>query len=109
MGLTASDDEQTITLRKALHVSGSVVDDETGKPIDVFRVVPGIVWGQGNPISWERDNSQSKSPHDGRTRLTTAKPGCSLTYAVPSKPMATFPTSKADSRSMTMMCTSISN
>jgi hypothetical protein len=77
--LTASDDEIVVRLRKALHVTGTVVDEETGQPIDVFRVVPGIEWGSGRPVTWERQRSQNKS-RGGKIDYfeTWARPG----YAV---------------------------
>ena len=59
--LTASDDEIVITLRKGLHITGTVVDEETGKPIDVFRIVTGIVFNGDDRVSWERPNSEMQS------------------------------------------------
>jgi protocatechuate 3,4-dioxygenase beta subunit len=62
MDLTASDDELVVTLRKALHVTGTVVDEDTGKSIDKFRVVTGIQWNNGDDrVSWERQRSENKS------------------------------------------------
>jgi thiol-disulfide isomerase/thioredoxin len=50
---TASDKESVFTLRKPLKVRGDVVDAETGKPVESFRVVPGIAFNDQR-ISWER-------------------------------------------------------
>ncbi len=63
--LTASDDEIVVHLRKALHVTGTVVDEETGQPVDTFRVVRGIDWRSGQPITWERRNTD-KPDHNGK-------------------------------------------
>jgi uncharacterized GH25 family protein/peroxiredoxin len=40
--LTASDDEQTITLYPELLIRGTVVDEETGKPVDKFQYCSGF-------------------------------------------------------------------
>ena len=38
-----------------------MVDEETGKPIDKFRVVTGIVFNGNDRVSWERPNSETRS------------------------------------------------
>ena len=58
--LVASDKEIVIKLRKALRVSGTVVDLETGKPIEKFQVIRGIMWDAKN-VQWERNRSQIPS------------------------------------------------
>lgn len=54
-----SDQEQTFTLKPPLHVTGTVVDSESGKPVEGFKVIQGTDWGRGQqPISWDRRESQ---------------------------------------------------
>ena len=54
--LSATDPNPVITLNRPLRVRGSVVDAETGRPIDTFNVVPGETWqGQGENIHWWGD------------------------------------------------------
>jgi peroxiredoxin len=45
-------------------VSGTVVDAETGKPVESFAVIQGIDWANGTPISWDR-RSASVRPRPG--------------------------------------------
>jgi protocatechuate 3,4-dioxygenase beta subunit len=55
VALKPSETEQLITLGDQLRVTGSVVDAETGKPIDGARVIQGIDWwGHGGNVSWQR-------------------------------------------------------
>ena len=42
--LIASDEERTITLYPELAIHGNVADEETGKPIDAFRIFRGYRW-----------------------------------------------------------------
>ena len=58
--LVVSDKEIVITLRKALRVSGTVVDRETGKAIDQFQVIRGVMWDERN-VQWERIRNQKPS------------------------------------------------
>ncbi len=58
--LVASDKEIVIRLRKALRVSGTVVDRETGKAIEQFQVIRGIMWDAKN-VQWERNRGQIPS------------------------------------------------
>jgi 5-hydroxyisourate hydrolase-like protein (transthyretin family)/peroxiredoxin len=60
--VTASDKEVTLTLRQPLKVRGTVVDAETGKPVDSFRVVQGITFDDKR-ISWQR--RQGRPDGDG--------------------------------------------
>ena len=55
--LSVSDPNPIITLNRPVRVRGSVVDAETGRPIDTFNVVPGETWeGRGDNIHWWRDS-----------------------------------------------------
>lgn len=57
----AGSDGATITLHRPLRLRGSVVDAETGKPIETFMLIPG--WGPDRPgghVSWRRDGSAKK-------------------------------------------------
>ena len=49
------DHENLITLRRPPRVTGSVVDAETGEPVESFTVVPGTRRSAGQPISLARD------------------------------------------------------
>jgi thiol-disulfide isomerase/thioredoxin len=51
--MTASDQELLVTLNKPLVVRGRVVDAETGKPVESFKVVKGIAFDD-NRIHWQR-------------------------------------------------------
>lgn len=66
--LTAGDGEQTVTLVPQLKVTGSVVDAQSGKPIEKFRVVRG--WtskGSGRTAPfWTRDDSHSPAGENGK-------------------------------------------
>jgi thiol-disulfide isomerase/thioredoxin/uncharacterized GH25 family protein len=62
---TASDQERVFTLRKPLKVRGEVVDAETGKPVESFKVVQGITFDDKR-ISWQRRDREG--PDAGATR-----------------------------------------
>jgi len=71
--LVASDKEVLITLRKPQKISGSVVDDQTGQPIEKFKVVTGIKWQDtGQPIYWDDRSAQSGA--DGQYQVTFDEP-----------------------------------
>jgi hypothetical protein len=55
VSLKASDAEHVITLLPPLRMKGKVVDAETGKPVEAFRAIHGIDFGQGaDRASWNR-------------------------------------------------------
>ncbi len=70
--IKASDEEVTITLLKPLKVGGSVVDDETGKPVEAFTVTPGIDWGNGRAPYWELQSARRQS--SGRYEFEFGEP-----------------------------------
>src|SRR5262249_35088195 len=47
--MVASPEEKSITMRRALHIHGGVVDVETGRAIKPFTLIPGYAWGDGSP------------------------------------------------------------
>ena len=56
--LEPSDVGPAITLHRPIRLRGTVVDAETGKPVDTFTLIPG--WGPDRPgasVSWRRDGS----------------------------------------------------
>jgi thiol-disulfide isomerase/thioredoxin/uncharacterized GH25 family protein len=56
VSVTADGSEQTRTINSLFHISGSVVDAKTGRPIDRFDVVPVEYWvGTEIPNIWRRD------------------------------------------------------
>ena len=57
-------DANVITLRRPTHVTGSVVDAKTGKPIPSFKVVPGTQRSAGQPMYISRDMAATFS--DGK-------------------------------------------
>jgi len=54
--LTATGQEQTVTLLPEVKVSGTVVDDRSGKPVEKFRVLNGWTSPGSGPF-WERDGN----------------------------------------------------
>ena len=54
---TPGDGETTVTLGRPVVIRGTVVDAETGAPVESFSAVPGIFWGERRPIHWERRNA----------------------------------------------------
>jgi protocatechuate 3,4-dioxygenase beta subunit len=71
-GMTASDQEYTITMNPVLRVKGRIVDAETGRPIPKFTLYPGIDWGDGRPVYWER--RQAKAFADGVYEIMFSEP-----------------------------------
>jgi hypothetical protein len=71
-GMTASQEEQVITLMPMLRVSGRIVDKATGQPIAKATILPGIDWGGGQPVSWDR--CAAKPCTDGRYDITFIDP-----------------------------------
>ncbi|MDP9173324.1 MAG: M56 family metallopeptidase [Planctomycetota bacterium] len=53
----AFDHDNVATLHAAVHVSGTVVDAQTGKPIEKFKIIPGNAPGVGTQPSWDTVNS----------------------------------------------------
>jgi peroxiredoxin/protocatechuate 3,4-dioxygenase beta subunit len=45
-------DEYLIQMRELLRVGGAVVDDETGEPLEGFKVFQGTVWDTSNEVQW---------------------------------------------------------
>lgn len=70
--LVASEKEIVIRLKKALRVSGTVVDETTGKPIDQFHVIRGSMRDTKN-VQWERERHQ-KPMSGGKFSYTVGWP-----------------------------------
>jgi RNA polymerase sigma factor (sigma-70 family) len=70
--LKADGQEHTITMQRALHLSGKVVDATTGNPISVFKVVPGYGEGSGEFV-WHRGNSLRGKNGEFAIDLTEAR------------------------------------
>ena len=68
---SASDPPPTVTLRPELRVIGTVMDDQTAKPIDRFTVVKGWTGpGDKDHVSWERGASSDRTEgHEGKFDL----------------------------------------
>ena len=56
ISIWADGQEHTITMQRALHVTGHVVDATTGDPIPTFQVVPGYGEGSGESV-WNRSET----------------------------------------------------
>lgn len=68
--LVANGQEQTVTLRPELKISGEVVDDLTGKPVDHIKVIGGWISGGGEPF-WDRNSSRAPiHVSEGKFELT---------------------------------------
>jgi protocatechuate 3,4-dioxygenase beta subunit len=70
--MTASDKEYVITMYPVLQIHGRVVDKETGQPIPKFTVIPGIEFGNGQPVLWER--GQRRAFVDGQYEISLSEP-----------------------------------
>ncbi len=55
--LIARDEEYVFTSSRQLTIEGMVVDAETGKPIELYRVVPGLKWPGHTKPHWSRRES----------------------------------------------------
>ncbi|WP_435016739.1 carboxypeptidase regulatory-like domain-containing protein [Tundrisphaera sp. TA3] len=71
----ASDLEQQIALIPPTPVSGTVVDRETGAPIEGFSLSLAAAWQEGSPLIWQRGmdlaGEASRAPGSFRTTLST--------------------------------------
>ncbi|HEY7120113.1 MAG TPA: carboxypeptidase regulatory-like domain-containing protein, partial [Tepidisphaeraceae bacterium] len=76
--ISPSDQEQTFKLTRPMHVAGTVLDAQTGKPVDSFRVLRGTDWGQGQAIYWDRREGRVQSGGKFEFDITYPYPG----YAV---------------------------
>jgi len=83
--LMASDQPLTVTVQPALHVTGTVEDAQTNKPIEAFNVIHGISFGPNQPIAWERNPQNTTVGHAGifDFHLTWSYPGYVLRIEAP--------------------------
>jgi len=77
--LKPSNEEITITLRPPVHVTGVVTDAETGKPVENFKVIQGIDWGNDaqQGIYWWRSGGGgggALTHDDGKFELDITDP-----------------------------------
>jgi RNA polymerase sigma factor (sigma-70 family) len=72
--MVASPEEKSITMRRALHIRGGVVDVETGRAIKPFTLIPGYAWGDGSPPTWEYDQAQQVAGSSYGITLSTIYP-----------------------------------
>ena len=59
-------------------VTGKVTDAETGKPIEKFSVIPGIVWEGRQDTYWERDGAMQFTAGKYETRYSEPRPQVAL-------------------------------
>ncbi|MCP4643136.1 MAG: redoxin domain-containing protein [bacterium] len=52
VALTAADDEIVVTLGGSMKITGTVVDAETGEPVQEFQVFHGFDWGGSGILEW---------------------------------------------------------
>lgn len=64
--LTAADHEIIVRVKRALEVTGTVMDEKTGKPIENFKVVPGVSFNADQPVYWQRVPQMMTVGHDGK-------------------------------------------
>ncbi|MBN2182382.1 MAG: carboxypeptidase regulatory-like domain-containing protein [Sedimentisphaerales bacterium] len=69
-GMRASDKEYVITMYPELKVHGKVTDQQTGRPIPDFQLMPGIDWGNGRAVYWERRNQKAFTDGKYETSFT---------------------------------------
>jgi peroxiredoxin len=67
--VTAGDAEQTFTLRRLMMISGSVVEAQSGTPINIFRLVRGRSYSPDQRISWSYRGTEAK-PYGGTFEFT---------------------------------------
>lgn len=68
-----SDDEIVITLSAPIHVTGTVVDADTGKPINDFKVIQGIAWPNQPEVTWQRWQPEVH-PNEGKFAFDVTSP-----------------------------------
>jgi protocatechuate 3,4-dioxygenase beta subunit len=72
MKIKGGEAERQLTLRPVLHVTGTVVDADTGKPINAFTLTPGILFaqrGEGQrprPLYWESSRAGARTNAAGK-------------------------------------------
>jgi hypothetical protein len=95
--MSPSEKEYVITLRPPQKWHGSVVDAETGKPMESFLVVPG--WqGENSPVFWDRSAASAKKGQNGQYEIEFTQPASarSLSIEVPGYLPAVSPPYKMD-------------
>lgn len=69
---TSGDEPTRFTLLPEMKIHGKVVDAETGKPIEKFRVVVGLLWKE--PTRWFWNDRGSRTLTDGWYEATMNQP-----------------------------------
>lgn len=70
--LSARDDEYEIVLWPTVIVTGHVVDGQSGKAIDNFRIIPGTIWQGEDRVWWQRGEAMAFS--GGHYKVTFREP-----------------------------------
>ncbi len=73
--LTPSPQEYTITMSRPLRIHGTVVDAETGRPIDAFQVVSAIDWANSQAPHWERSGARPMNAGQYERSFSEPYPG----------------------------------
>ena len=72
--MSPSEQEYEITMPDILKIRGKVVDADTNEPISEFKLLSGIDYGDGRPISWRRRSSKTFTQSHYETRFTNPHP-----------------------------------
>ena len=67
--VTANDLEQTFVLAQPMTIQDSVTDGQTGKPVDRFKITPGIQWKNGTLAVWQTIGRLGQMVHRGALQL----------------------------------------
>jgi len=74
--LTADGEQHTIVMPWPVVISGSIVDAESGLPVEKFNIVQGIDWGNRNDqVHWKRHNIKPSVNGKYRTEFTQPRAG----------------------------------
>ena len=76
--LTPSAEEYTVTMSRPLHIHGTVVDAETGRPIEAFQIVSGIYFPNSQSPHWERATARPMTAGNYKISFSEPKAGRQL-------------------------------
>jgi beta-lactamase regulating signal transducer with metallopeptidase domain/protocatechuate 3,4-dioxygenase beta subunit len=73
--MSPSANEYLIPMKPTVRIVGSVVDAETGKPLEKFSLIQGMDYGDGRPPAWRRPQAKSITSGKYTTTLEQEKVG----------------------------------
>ena len=71
--MSPSGGKYSVTMKSPLKIIGSVVDAETGKPLEKFSLIEGVGYDDGRAPEWE--GATAKTIFDGRYEITIVQEG----------------------------------